>query len=98
MAKKAPAEMIQTLHPDPAKTNKRISLEKYTLIRNQLLSILAKQEPTHLELMEQLYSAVKDGFDGGVQWYGETVKLDLEARGLIGRTKTKPEKYRLLKK
>jgi hypothetical protein len=45
--------------------------------------------------MEELYSQVKDTFEGGVQWYGETVKLDLEARKIIERTNTKPEKYRL---
>ncbi len=45
--------------------------------------------------MEELHSRVKDSFDGGVQWYGETVKLDLEARNRIEITSTKPEKYRL---
>lgn len=50
---------------------------------------------THTQLMEQLYTKVKDSFEGGVQWYGETVKLDLEARAIIERTGTKPEKYRL---
>ncbi|MBK6634890.1 MAG: hypothetical protein IPG38_11780 [Chitinophagaceae bacterium] len=45
--------------------------------------------------MEELYRRIKDNFEGGVQWYGETVKLDLEARNLIERTKTKPEKYKL---
>lgn len=97
MAKQVQPDLIQTLHPDPGKTNKRISLEKYTVIRSALISCLAKKELTHTELMEQLYNAVKDGFDGGVQWYGETVKLDLEARGLIERTATKPVKYRLVK-
>lgn len=97
MAKKIQSEMIQALHPDPAKTNKRIALDKYNLVREQLLHILAKQELTHQELMEQLYTAIKDKFEGGVQWYGETVKLDLEARGLIERTSTKPQKYRLVK-
>ncbi|MBK8984433.1 MAG: hypothetical protein IPM38_19465 [Ignavibacteria bacterium] len=45
--------------------------------------------------MEELYARVKDDFEGGVQWYGETVKLDLEARKLIERTKNKPVKYKL---
>jgi hypothetical protein len=43
--------------------------------------------------MEALYQRVKDKFDGGVQWYGETVKLDLEARKILTRTQDKPEKY-----
>ncbi|WP_276358945.1 hypothetical protein [Daejeonella sp. H1SJ63] len=83
------AELIQTLHPQSGKTNKKISLEKYNFIRDHLLSILAKLEPTHAKLMEELYQRVKDNFDGGVQWYGETVKLDLEARNLIAGTQTK---------
>jgi len=86
---------IQTLHPQPGKTNKKISLEKYELIKENILSILSEVELTHTELMEALYSNVKDNFEGGVQWYGETVKLDLEARGIIERNKAKPEKYKL---
>lgn len=91
-------EQIQTLHPQPGKKNKRISLKKYNIIKEQLLKILAKKELTHTELMEALYSRVKDTFEGGVQWYGETVKLDLEARKVIERTSTKPEKYKLTSK
>lgn len=89
------AEVIQTLHPIKGKTNKKISLDKYTFIKGNLLAILSKFELTHTELMEELYSRVKENFEGGVQWYGETVKLDLEARNIIERTKTKPEKYKI---
>lgn len=87
---------IQTLHPQEGKVNKRIALDKYTFIRENILAILAEFELTHTELMEALYSRVKDDFEGGVQWYGETVKLDLEARQIIERTPTKPEKYRFV--
>jgi hypothetical protein len=45
--------------------------------------------------MEALYNRIKDNFEGGIQWYGEVVKLDLEARNIIERTGSKPEKYRL---
>ena len=88
-------EQIQTLHPQPGKTNKRISLEKYNVIKDNILSILKDIELTHTELMEKLYDNVKDTFEGGVQWYGETVKLDLEARKIIERTGTKPDRYRM---
>ena len=88
-------EQIQTLHPSPGKTNKRIAVEKYTVIKDNIVALLSEKELTHTELMEQLYHKVKDTFEGGVQWYGETVKLDLEARQIIERTGTKPEKYRL---
>lgn len=95
--RKEKTEIIQTLHPDQTKTNKRISLEKYNFIKKHLLAVLKKAELTHTELMEALYQRVKDEFDGGVQWYGETVKLDLEARGVLVRTGKKPEKYRVLR-
>jgi hypothetical protein len=90
------AATIQTLHPQAGKTNKKIALEKYDFIKEHLLIILKANELTHTELMEALYANIKDNFEGGVQWYGETVKLDLEARKIIERTKTKPEKYKLV--
>lgn len=89
-------EYFQTLHPQAGKTNKKISLEKYTFIKEHLLQILDGTELTHTALMEELYARVKDNFQGGVQWYGEVVKLDLEARQLIERIKGKPEKYKLM--
>jgi hypothetical protein len=91
------SKQIQTLHPKAGKTNKRISLEKYLIVKQHILAILYETQLTHTELMERLYGNIKDTFEGGIQWYGETVKLDLEARALIERTGSKPEKYRLLK-
>ncbi|RZL51108.1 MAG: hypothetical protein EOP00_00885 [Pedobacter sp.] len=88
-------ETIQTLHPVKDKTNKIIDLEKYIFIRDSLLEILAENEPTHTEMMEMLFEKVKDIFEGGI-WYGETVKLDLEARELIERFGKSPERYRLI--
>jgi hypothetical protein len=91
-------EKIQTLHPLPNKTGKTILVHKYNTIKDAMLVILKNNEPTHTELMEKLHAAVKDNFDGNAQWYGETVKLDLEARKIIERLGTKPDKYRLVKK
>lgn len=88
-------ELIQTLHPQPGKTNKKITLKKYEFIKENILDILEGCELTHTELMEALYTRVKDNFEGGVQWYGETVKLDLEARNRISRTNSKPERYKI---
>ncbi len=88
-------EKIQTLHPLPGKINKRISLEKYTLIKDNILAILKEGDLSHTELMERLYNNVKDVFEGGIQWHGEVVKLDLEARKIIERTRSKPEKYHI---
>lgn len=89
-------EFIQTLHPIEGKVNKKIALSKYNYIREHLLAIVAEFELSHTELMEELYARVKDNFEGGVQWYGEVVKLDLEARQLIERTKTTPQKYKII--
>lgn len=89
---------IQTLHPIPGKTNKRIALEKYEFIKQHILDILILEtQPTHTELMEELYVRVNTVFKGGVQWYGETVKLDLEARQIIARNGGKPDRYFLIK-
>jgi hypothetical protein len=45
--------------------------------------------------MATVVNALTGKFEGHISWYAETVKLDLEARGVIERTKSKPEKYRL---
>jgi hypothetical protein len=42
-----------------------------------------------------LNKSLKDKFSGNISWYGETVKLDLEAKKIIERTASKPQKYRL---
>ena len=87
---------IQTLHPDPLKTGKNISVKKYHAIKEQILAILSETELSHTDLMEAIYQKVKDTFEGGVQWYSETVKLDLEARKIIERIGKNPVKYRLM--
>ena len=84
---------IQTLHPEAGKTNKVISLEKYETIKAAILEILKDGDLNHTQLMEALYEKVNGHFTGNAHWYGETVKLDLEARGMIQRSKSKPPVY-----
>lgn len=84
---------IQTLHPIPGKINKVIDKNKYDTIRHTMLDVLSQDKLTHTQLMEAMYALLKDDFKGNVQWYGETVKLDLEARGILARTNDKPQKY-----
>ena len=86
---------IQTLHPEKGKSNKIIASDKYEIIKVAILEVLEIDNPTHMQLMEELHHKLHRAFDGNTHWYGETVKLDLEARKLIERTKTKPEKYQL---
>jgi hypothetical protein len=89
-------EKIQTLHPEIGKTNKVISIEKYEIVKIAMLKILEVKPRNHTDLMEAIYQEVKDILDGNAQWYGETVKLDLEARKIIKRDSSKPQIYSLV--
>lgn len=89
-------EKILTKHPQ-GKTGRNISRQSYETLKGTILKALGKQELTHTELFEQLHKNLNGKFDGNISWYGETVKLDLEARKIIKRTDSKPQKYRLLK-
>jgi hypothetical protein len=86
---------IQTLHPEAGKQNKLIPLEKYDAIKSAILKLLAEKPLTHSQLMQAIHDEVHTYFKGNAHWYGETVKLDLEARGLIKRDKAKPPIYSL---
>ena len=81
-------EKILTLHPD-GKKGTNISLAKYNVIKNAMLQIIQKEgEVTYQDLSDQLESDLQPTFDGRVIWYVVTVKLDLEARGIIERIPT----------
>lgn len=88
-------EKTLTRHPDRNKSGKRISKEKYDVIKQAMLSALRGKDLTHNQLFSNLEVKLAGKFDGNISWYGETVKLDLEARKIIERTKSKPPKYRL---
>ena len=87
---------ILTKHP-LGKSGRNIDKQKYNTLNEAILSTLRGKELTHDELFDQLHKRVKK-FSGSVAWYGETVKLDLEARKMIERTSAKPQKYRLRSK
>ena len=87
---------ILTKHP-LGKNGKNISQDKYALMKKAILAALRKKQLTHTELFEDLNKSLGNKFAGNVSWYGETVKLDLEARKIIERTSSKPPKYRLKK-
>ena len=88
------AEKILTKHP-LGKSGKNIDRKKYDTLKNAILSALRKNDLTHTELFSRVNKSLKGKFLGNISWYGETVKLDLEARKMIGRTSSKPQKYRL---
>jgi hypothetical protein len=87
-------EKILTKHP-LGKSGKNISRQKYEAVKEAILSALRDKELTHTELFDQLNKSLKSKFSGNISWYGETVKLDLEARKIIERMYSKPQKYRL---
>lgn len=88
-------EKILTMHP-LGKNGKNISKESYDTLKNAILSILRGKELTQNKLFEQLNNDLNGKFIGSINWYGETVKLDLEARKIIKRTPTKPQKYKII--
>lgn len=87
-------EKILTKHPQ-GKTGRNISKKSYDTLKSAILTTLRKKELTHTELFEQLNEKLKGKFDGNISWYGETVKLDLEARKIIERTGLKPQRYKV---
>ena len=89
-----PEEKILTKHP-LGKKGKNIDRQKYETVKKEILSALQKKELTHTELFDRLNKNLKNKFSGNISWYAETVKLDLEARKIVQRTSSKPQKYRL---
>jgi hypothetical protein len=87
-------EKILTRHPG-GKSGRNIDRQKYELVKESIFSALQDKELTHTELFDHLQKRLKSKFSGNISWYGETVKLDLEARKMIKRTSSKPQKYRL---
>ena len=87
-------EKILTKHP-LGKSGKNISKQKYQSLKDAILSALKNKGLTHTELFDELNKSLRSRFSGNISWYGETVKLDLEARKMIERTSSKPQKYRL---
>ena len=89
-------ERILTLHPD-GKQGVNISKQKYDAIRQAILSTIDdKQEILFQELPAEVERWLDGDFDGSISWYVTTIKLDLEARGLIQRVpKSSPQRLRL---
>jgi uncharacterized protein DUF6958 len=92
-----PGDKILTKHP-VGKTGRNIERQKYEMLKQGILSALQGKELTHTDLFDHLHNTLKESFSGSVSWYAETVKLDLEARKIIERTSSKPQKYRLKSK
>lgn len=91
-----PEERILTLHPK-GKKGVNILRSKYEFIKDFIVqTIQEKGRISFEELSDLAVQKLSDSFDGKVLWYVVTVKLDLEARGLIERIpKTSPHELRM---
>ena len=91
------SEKIMTLHP-AGKQGVNIDKTKYDVIRDATLSQLEQAgELTFTGLTDAVKAQLGNSFDGSVGWYVTTVKLDLEARGLIERIPgRRPQTLRLV--
>ena len=91
-------ERIITRHPT-GKQGVNINREKYDVVREAILACLAAHgQPTFAELTHDVEARLSGRFDGSIPWYVTTVKLDLEARGVLERVpKSSPQRLRLVK-
>lgn len=92
-------EKIMTLHPQ-GKKGVNISKVKYNQVRKAVLEVIESQQPITFTDMVNLAKEilVDQAFEGKPMWYITTVKLDLEARGLIERIpKTSPHQLKMVK-
>lgn len=89
-------EKILTRHPE-GKQGVNISRQKYDRIKDAILRVLHERgEIAFKDLPEAVADQLVGVFEGRVMWYVVTVKLDLEARGLIERVPKKtPQRVRL---
>ena len=85
-------EVENVNHPGQVKL---VDAAMYGAMRRALLKILPKTSPglTVEEMYAKVASQVpQDLFPGGAKagWWAKTVQLDLEAKGIITREKTRP--------
>lgn len=90
------AEKIMTLHP-AGKSGVNISKKKYDAVRQSILgSLRTHGQMTFTDLINDVGRQLEGTFDGSISWYVTTVKLDLEARGVIERIPGQtPQRLRL---
>ncbi|MEM6726329.1 MAG: hypothetical protein AAF598_19965 [Bacteroidota bacterium] len=89
---------IMTLHPK-GKKGVNILKDKYDQIRDFIVQTVEARGAISFEALSDLaVDQLSKSFDGKVLWYVVTVKLDLEARGIIERIpKTSPHQLRMKK-
>ncbi len=87
-------DIVSTKHP-LGKLNKPLARRDYETFNTAILAALRSEELTHTELLHELTKSLRGKFAGNVGWHLMVVKLDLEARKVIARTSSSPQRYRL---
>lgn len=89
-------DKIMTLHPQ-GKKGVNILKRRYNVIKDFILDTIKEHKRISYEkLSDMAIDQLSSTFDGKVAWYIVTVKLDLEARGIIERVpKTSPHELRM---
>ncbi len=91
---------IQLEHPQ-GKQAVRMDKAKYELLKGSLLrSLSGDAKLSHTEILNFIKAdLVSRGieFKGSLQWYLQSVKMDLEAKGIILREGRSPETYCLIR-
>jgi hypothetical protein len=89
------SDKIMTLHPE-GKQGSNIDKAKYDQMRAAILMVLSeREEMTFADLNAAVEQLLGDSFEGSIGWYFTTVKLDLEARGLLERVGDSPQIIRI---
>lgn len=93
-------EMVEALHPDPAKAGTRVNRAQYEAYRAALERVIPSDDEgvAYAELATLVDPMIADehrSASGGCGWWVTTVKLDLEARGVIERVPgVRPQRVR----
>jgi hypothetical protein len=91
-------EKFLTLHPEEGKKGVNINRTKYEMIRQAILDAIRSQGTiTFRGLVSLVDYNLRNRFEGSISWYVTTVKLDLEARGIIERIPGPGEQKLILK-
>ena len=90
------SDKIMTLHPE-GKSGTNIDRQKYDLVRVAILDAIHEfGDIAFKDLENAVTQRLPDTFNGSIGWYTTTVKLDLEARGLIERLPERgPQRLRI---
>jgi len=90
-------EKVLTKHPQ-GKQGVDISKDKYDQMREAVLACLKARPLDHMHLMRCLELRLEGKFEGSIPWYAEAVKLDLEAKRVIERVRTREAQVYRIKK